>query len=375
MAGFDIIVVNYGGSGSVCFLGCIYADITTDEASTWTATIQVYNSGTSAISVISTTLPTGFSEVTPLPESIEAGATESLVVNLSSDEVGTYSGNIEVEFGDGTVTYPISIQVVAVPTATVAFTTPGADTWTVPAGVTSIQVLVVGGGGGGGYVHSTGRAGGGGGAGGVVYDAAYAVTPTQEIPVFVGAGGAASKNGANSSFGTLTAFGGGGGKGDGDGLDGGSGGGGGGTTNTGTGGSGLQPASASGGFGNNGGTHYPSGTAASRGAGGGGGAGAVGSNGASAQGGNGGVAKDYSAIFGTSYGVSGWFAGGGGGAPGNTAGSAGTGGGGGAGNGAGGGTGNGQSAIANTGSGGGGGVYSGSAGTGGSGIILLKYST
>jgi hypothetical protein len=370
------LVVSSGtppSTGTVCVMGLIYASITTAEAATWTGTLRVRNDGESSVSVESVVLPDGFSEDTPLPASIGAGETESLIVSLTAAEVGTYTGDIVVTLDDGAITFPITIQVTAVPTATVAFTTPGADTWTVPAGVTSIQVLVVGGGGGGGYVGSSGRAGGGGGAGGVVYDAAYAVTPTQEIPVFVGAGGAASTNGANSSFGTLTALGGGGGQGNANGLDGGSGGGGGGTTNTGTGGSGLQPASASGGFGNNGGTLYPSGTVASRGAGGGGGAGAVGSNGAFAQGGNGGVAKDYSAIFGTSYGVSGWFAGGGGGAPGNTAGSAGTGGGGGAGNGAGGGTGNGQSAIANTGSGGGGGVYSGSAGTGGSGVVLIRY--
>ena len=58
------------------------------------------------------------------------------------------------------------------------------DTFTVPSGVTSLEVLAVAGGGGGGY-----GAGGGGGAGGIVYHSAYAVMPTDSIAVTVGVGG------------------------------------------------------------------------------------------------------------------------------------------------------------------------------------------
>ena len=56
--------------------------------------------------------------------------------------------------------------------------------WTCPAGVTSVEVLVVGGGGGGGM-----DMGGGGGAGGVVYNPAFPVTPTTFYAVQVGQGG------------------------------------------------------------------------------------------------------------------------------------------------------------------------------------------
>ena len=52
--------------------------------------------------------------------------------------------------------------------------------WTVPAGVTSIHVLVVAGGGGGGRDR-----GGGGGGGGVVYNATYSVTPEDDISYLI----------------------------------------------------------------------------------------------------------------------------------------------------------------------------------------------
>jgi len=88
------------------------------------------------------------------------------------------------------------------------------DTFTVPAGVTSLRVLVVAGGGGGGYAGM----GGGGGAGGLVFDPFYAVTPSEEITVTVGDGGVAGTDGSptggdgdDSEFGDLTAVGGGGG--------------------------------------------------------------------------------------------------------------------------------------------------------------------
>ena len=61
--------------------------------------------------------------------------------------------------------------------------TAGSGTWTVPAGVNSLEVLVVGGGGGGGQQSS------GAGAGGMYYASAYAVTPGSSVNVAVGAGG------------------------------------------------------------------------------------------------------------------------------------------------------------------------------------------
>jgi len=121
------------------------------------------------------------------------------------------SANIQ---GTGHLTLPVGTSAQR-PSATVtSFTSTGAFSYSVPTGVTSVDVLIVAGGGGGGQ-----DVGGGGGAGGMVEAFGYPVTPGGTVPGSVGAGGAgagASANGTsggNSTFGALTAFGGGGGGG------------------------------------------------------------------------------------------------------------------------------------------------------------------
>jgi hypothetical protein len=231
------------------------------------------------------------------------------------------------------------------------FTSSG--TFTPAAGVRNIQLLVVGGGGGGG---SSGA--GGGGAGGVVYIPNFAVTPSTGITVTIGAGGAASTNGVNSSFGSITAYGGGRGGaltdvsyGNNSGPYAGGSGGGSGATSTAV-GSGA-PASSQGSAGGLAPTTSPFP------AGGGGGAGQVGQNGASGVNGNGGDGV-YIPIF-SSYGASGYFGGGGaGGYGGNTSGSGGLGGGGGTN----------VAGTANTGGGGGGAP---TAKAGGSGVVVVAW--
>ncbi len=87
-------------------------------------------------------------------------------------------------------------------------------TWTVPPGVTSVQVLVVGGGGSGsaGINYKWG-----GGGGGVIDLNSYAVTSGASLTVTVGIGGASANGnnpgrvgnaGGQSQFGTLIAYGG-----------------------------------------------------------------------------------------------------------------------------------------------------------------------
>ena len=112
------------------------------------------------------------------------------------------------------------------------FNNTGADTFTVPAGVSSVNVLVVGAGGGGGDTI-----GAGGGAGRLILNETY-ITNISEgnvITVIVGTGGIGATgpgddgtSGGNSTFGILSMGGGGGGSGlsGGAGLDGASGGGG-----------------------------------------------------------------------------------------------------------------------------------------------------
>ena len=63
--------------------------------------------------------------------------------------------------------------------------------WTVPLGVTAVNLLVVAGGGGGGSRHA-----GGGGGGGVLYVTNYSVTPSNSVALRVGAGGSGAAGGA-----------------------------------------------------------------------------------------------------------------------------------------------------------------------------------
>lgn len=274
--------------------------------------------------------------------------------------------------------------------------------------ITPIEYLLAAGGGAGGN-----GMGGGGGAGGLVHN--YQGTPFIAYPgvlysILVGAGGAGTTsdvivNGANSVFGSITAIGGGGAsslqmqrrQGILNANAGGSGGGSGASDpGNGYGGAGLQPSSASGGFGNPGGDNLGSNNSAYPGAGGGG-AGTAGETPANSTvliGGAGGAGLQVNIdgnnyywaaggggdIYGTgrTSGGPGGIGGGGGGAA-EASGVGGAGGGssinagsnGGAGDGS-----NGGNAGANTGSGGGGAAWStGRGGNGGSGIVILRMRT
>lgn len=199
--------------------------------------------------------------------------------------------------------------------------TSGNGEWEVPAGVTSIDVLVVGGGGGSGKGGIQGdRNAGGGGAGGLIWIQNVTqlgntgIGAGNTIDYNVGSGGAGSTDhnnpgdsGGDTVFGNLTAKGGGGGgsRNNEDGLEGGSGGGGAIDKNSlGQGGTSTQ--NDEGGWSEIFGNGTDGANAISNSAGGGGGAGSSGS------GTTGGTGWDMSAYFGTSYGNNGWFASGGG---------------------------------------------------------------
>ena len=308
---------------------------------------------------------------TSLPQSVlQANMTSNTIYYWRVDEV---SGT---NIGTGTVwqfttsTTPLASTTVTNNGREIVTFTGGSGTWTPPAGVNSVDVLVVAGGGGGG-----GNSGGGGGAGGVIYQTGVSVTPGANLPVTVGAGGsggvnngAAPGNGAASIFSTFTAIG--GGKGGSyasstsDRPAGAGGSGGGGFWNSAAGGGGTA------GQGNNGGTKG-SGNAGA----GGGGAGAVGSTNMVATGGNGGAGTQYSISGTATY----YGGGGGGGADGNNDGLGGIGGLGGGGKGA-------DKAAPgtvpaagtpNTGGGGGGGgnnAFSTAGAAGGSGVVIVSYA-
>src|SRR5210317_673095 len=132
-----------------------------------------------------------------------------------------------VDAASNTSSRSFSITVLA--PAVESFTSSG--TFSVPSGLTAVDVLVVAGGGGGGSpLHPSFNGAGGGGAGGLIFMPGYPVTPGGTVSVTVGCGGVRTTpsthatNGQDSVFGSpgdpglgsggvLTAKGGGGGGG------------------------------------------------------------------------------------------------------------------------------------------------------------------
>lgn len=261
---------------------------------------------------------------------------------------------------------------------------PGSYSFTVPSGVTSMEVLVVAGGGGGGQVI-----GGGGGAGGLIYNSSYSVTGGQTLSITVGAGGAGAP--ANNSSGAYPGYGTGGGtQGGNSSLSGGSGGtltatggGGGGNYNQTT--SGSTSGGSGGGAGAGGAATASAGTAGQGNAGGSGattnnGGGGGGAGGAGISGGSGGTGG-----AGLSYSITGiskvYAAGGGGGLRIQTTGTNVPGAGGSSNVGGSGASSTGGQGTDGTGSGGGGGGWydssstAGGGGRGGHGTVILRWGT
>jgi PKD repeat protein len=273
---------------------------------------------------------------------------------------GTYTVNLTVT-GPGGSDVELKTNYITVYTI-LSFSTVGMSSWTAPAGITSVEYLVIAGGGAGGSW------GAGGGAGGFRTASGYAVIPGNSYTVSVGAGGAGGAgsggNGTNSVFATITAIGGGGGGGAGDpnGKAGGSGGGARGNIANPV---GLGTA----GQGNNGGTGLRSSATYILGGGGGGASvagGAVTGSSPNSVGGVGGEGR-----FSSITGINTQYAGGGGGGADSDVGlSGGSGGGGGGGAGS---TGTGVSGTNGSGGGGGGSGSGVNGSTGGSGIVIIKF--
>jgi hypothetical protein len=117
--------------------------------------------------------------------------------------------------------FPTPTSTTPSPPTILSFTTVGTTLWTAPAGITSIEYLVVGGGGGSGGGYDTG--GGGGGGGGMVLSGTMSVIPGNTYSIIVGDGGIGGISirsplsetdgspGISSSFDTIIALGGSGG--------------------------------------------------------------------------------------------------------------------------------------------------------------------
>jgi len=334
------------------------------------------SAGNVSFELQSGSLPAGLSSATVN----ENGVSKFRITGtLSADRSSLTTTNFVVRAVDAASnTSSRAFSITEIPSAIESFTSSG--TFSVPTGITTVNVLVVAGGAAGGGDH-----GGGGGGGGLVYMPNTPVTPGGTVSVTVGCGGTVvnnnrGNNGQDSVFGTLTAKGGGGGGGGNvsyNGEQGGSGGGGSGHGNntvpsSNVGGGATQPTqsgnSGAYGFGNAGGNGVRTGPGSLFG-GGGGGAAAAGSIGTPGQCGAGGNGKAYTIGDGT---TSVYYAGGGGGGHYNNSYTIRPGGQGG------GGPSHGTSPTtavagsANTGGGGGGGA---GAGAGGKGIVIVSYYT
>jgi hypothetical protein len=363
-----------------------------------TIDIEAYDpdsAGNVTFEIQSGSLPAGLSATTVNENGVSKyRITGTLTADIASDTTSNFTLRA-VDAASNTTSRAFSITVT--PYSVESFTSSG--TFSVPVGVTSVDVLVVAGGGasGGRWVSNTEDwSGGGGGAGGLIFMPGYPVTPGGTVSVTVGCGGANSPDatypavpGQDSVFGTLTAKGGGGGGYGGNNAghpgaqtagSGGSGGGSGAGQNSAPGGSATQPTqpgnSGAYGFGNAGSAGTPSGQT---GGGGGGGAGAAAGSSGPGTGGSGGNGKAYSIADGT---TPVYYAGGGGGAGGFTVGGPGTGGTGGQGGGGNGGSVPGTIGAAGTvgaankggGAGAGGGHPTGYGAAGGKGIVIVTWS-
>ena len=171
--------------------------------STTTFTIEATDpesAGAVRYDVVSGSLPTGSSlnsSTGVISTFDEVGSDTTSTFTVQASDVDS---NVSLREFSITISAPVSQS----------FTTSG--TFSVPSGVTAVDVLVVAGGGGAGGLDG----GGGGGAGGLIFRPAFPVTPGGTVSVTVGCGGAASyptcgTSGQDSVFGTLTAKGGGGG--------------------------------------------------------------------------------------------------------------------------------------------------------------------
>lgn len=205
-----------------------------------------------------------------MPTGVASGASYDVTVETQpASQICTVSN------GSGTVGTS-DVTNVTVSCATIlSYTVPGSYTWTVPDGVTSIQIVATGGGGGGSFGYA-------GGNGGVV-TATIGVTPGDTLSLEVGGGGLYSGTGggggsSNVNAGTSNQIiaGGGGGAGGGAAGDATGGNGGGSGTGSGSNGNAANPSAGSGGSGGSGGAAGigdVAGTAGGNGNGGPGGAG------------------------------------------------------------------------------------------------------
>ena len=200
--------------------------ITVDTAPTFTnavdTTVNIFDSSRSSVSIAAADLAGATdAQGDTITYSISSGSLPSgLSINSSTAVI---SGSVSAVGSDTTSTFTVSAATASATTTrqfkitvkapvVTTYNSTGAFTYSVPSGVSAVNVLVVAGGGGTG-----GNNDGGGGGGGMIDRPGFPVTPGGNVPGNVGGGGSpggqmVSQPGSNSTFGSLTAQGGGGGE-------------------------------------------------------------------------------------------------------------------------------------------------------------------
>jgi hypothetical protein len=144
-----------------------------------------------------------------LPTGMTLSASGGVISGLASPVVNDTTYTFSITASDGTNSTARSFSILLKAPVTTTYTSVGNNTFTAPAQLTYVKVLLVGGGGGAGNSRGNGP-GGNGGGGGIVYNPLVAVTAGQTYSLNVGGAGsgAGCNNQAGCSGGTTTGFGG-----------------------------------------------------------------------------------------------------------------------------------------------------------------------
>src|SRR6056300_1635160 len=180
LAGTLADALDAGGSPTFVTAAGSLGSVTDGARGSTTLSITISDpdsSGTIEHSISSGSLPAGAS----ISSAQTPGQTILSISGFSAVGSNTTS-TFTIQATDGANTNSREFTITVNAPAVETFTSSG--TFSVPSGVTSVDVLVVAGGGGGGGGH-----GAGGGAGGLIYRPGFPVTPSGTVTVTVGDGG------------------------------------------------------------------------------------------------------------------------------------------------------------------------------------------
>jgi hypothetical protein len=144
-----------------------------------------------------------------LPTGMTLSASTGIISGLASPVVNDTTYSFDLRASDGTNSTTRSFSILLKAPVITTYTSVGSNTFTAPAQLTYVKVLLVGGGGGAGNSRGNGP-GGNGGGGGIIYNPLVAVTAGQTYSLNVGGAGsgAGCNNQSGCSGGQTTGFGG-----------------------------------------------------------------------------------------------------------------------------------------------------------------------